>query len=183
MPKKVTLTHAEIEQDIITAIRKPQEESRDRSRRSSVICFVVGIVLVILLEIYFYPTATLWLILALFVFLIVHAVIKHFLTKYRIKRVSINDYQIQTDVVSHIFNEEYYVRGSKYSRGYWVRNYDIVFESGRTWHIPKEAYLWNDRHRSQALGFFNSAHRGDTFMVVVKKRYGRHRHGLPHGDF
>lgn len=167
MPKREILTRTEIEKDIISGLKQPKDSSQASHEKET----VVGIILAVLLVVieFFYHLFVLWFLLALVAFLIFGAIFLRIRLQYRIKKVSIDDYQILTDTVSYVFDEKYHIRGSKYSSGRWVHNHDIVFESGRKWSVPKQNYPWSDRQCASDSSVFATAHRGDAFITVIKK--------------
>lgn len=172
--KKQILTNAEIEKDIVSALRHPPKESEASYQKWKIPAVLVAIFFVVIE--FFYPLFLLWLLLALLGFLIAFAVVHSILFQYRIKHVSVRDYEITTEVV-HSISEEHYraERGGRirHRRTEQINNYNIRFENGKIWRIPKELYAWSERLRKQDLGIYQTTHRGDHLLVVTKKDTGK----------
>ena len=174
MAKKQILTNAEIEKDIISALKNPPKESEASYKRRTVPCIIIAVLLVAIECIY--PIFILWFLLALIVFLIGSSIFHHFRLKNRIKNVTINDYDITAEIV-HSTDEEHYrahTGGSvRRRRTEQVNNYIIHFENGKSWRIPKELYSWSERLRMHDVGIRNSTHCGDTMIVITEKSSGK----------
>ena len=91
-------------------------------------------------------------------------------THYRVKNVSICDYNITREVVHSIHEEHYKTSGGKYRRSVTVHNYAVRFENGAEWRVPQEVYAWSERLRMSGRGVHESTHRGDTMLIVTDKR-------------
>ena len=171
MANKQILTNAEIEKDIISALKNPPKESKKSYKRWTIPCIIIAIVLFVIE--FIYPIFILWLLLALFVFSIVAGIFHYFRLKKRIGKVMISDYDITAEVVNSTAEEQYrmVVSGSsiKGLHRVQINNYIIHFDSGKVWRVPKELYRWNERLRMYDREIFNSTHRGDTMIVVKEK--------------
>ena len=130
---------------------------------------VVIAVLALILE-FVYPKAVLWGLLAILISIIPCSLISRFQVKRRIKAISMDDYKIKTDIISHTESEHYKTEARRGRKR--VDNYTLYFESGACWRIPPENYNWRERQRSSARGVHQNAHRGDVFTVVQKKNTG-----------
>lgn len=174
MTKKQVLTNAEIEKDLISALRNPPKESEASYKRSTPICILI-VVLLIIIE-FFYPIFILWGVLALIAFLIGSGLFHHFHLKSQIKRLTVNEYEVTEEIV-HSTDEEHYRAEAGGTVGHrrteQINNYSIRFENGKIWRVPKELYCWNERLRMHDVGIFHSTHRGDTMVVVTKKSSGK----------
>ncbi len=173
MAKKQILTDAEIEKDIIHALKKTPKESEKSYKRWKAPCIIIAVLLFVMH--FIYPKFMIWFWLALLVFCVIGSIFCHFRLRNKIKNVNINDYIITTEIV-HSVDEEHY-EAVKYRRTGARRreqidnyNYIIRFESGKSWHVPKELYGWHERLRMRDAGIFNSTHRGDTMIVLTEKR-------------
>ncbi len=173
MAKRQILTNAEIEKDIIAALKKPPNLSKASYKKSTIPGFIIAVFLVVIE--FINPIIILWLLLAMIPILISNIIFNHFRLKHQIQNVTINNYDITTEIV-HSTAEEHYkaVR----STGRWrhteqVDNYNVRFENGKIWHIPKELYAWDERLRNQDLGIYRIAHRGDNMIVVTEKDKGK----------
>lgn len=64
--QKIKITKAEIEKDIVEAIKNPPRESKASYRKFTIPAIVIAIVLIVIE--FIYPVFILWLLLALVVF-------------------------------------------------------------------------------------------------------------------
>lgn len=168
MAKKQILTRSEIEKDVINALNRPSDMSESSYKKWTIPCIIIGCLLAIIE--FIYPIFILWFLLALVIFLIAGSIIRHFHLKRRIKKVSIDDYEIKTEVVANTTSESY-VRGTGWNSER-VNNYTLRFESGEIWRVPKDNYLWSEERPMSDFAIYRSSHRGDVFIVVVKKDTG-----------
>lgn len=174
MPKKQVFTNAEIEKDIIGALKHPPHDSEAEasSKKWMIPAAIVAVPLVVITVIN--PTTGCLLLLAVCALMMIVGIVNNLRIKYRMKMVSICDYNITTEIVYSI-SEEHYEENIGVKSRYTVQrdNYTIHFESGKEWRIPKENYNWHERLRMQDLGVFHSTHRGDTMLVVTDKKTDR----------
>ncbi len=97
--------------------------------------------------------------------------ISHIRQKVRTKNVSISDYEIHTETVSHTIAESYLARvGRRHSER--INNYTVCFENGKNWRIPIDNYLWSTERPMSAFAIYQSTHREDTLFVVTEKGTG-----------
>ena len=171
------MTNAEIEKDIVDALKNPPEQSEESYKslenKESTSDIIIPICLVAIG--FIYPISIPWILLGLIVFLIGYRLFDHFLLKNQIKNVTIDDYDITIDVVSSTDEEHYMVTiDSSVVRRCIdeVHNYIIHFENGKSWRVPKELYGGKDRLWMQDRGIYNSTHRGDTMITVTEKNTG-----------
>ena len=143
MTKKQMLTITEIEKDIISALKNPPKESAASYKRLTVPCIIIAVLLVVIECIY--PIFILWFLLALIVFGIVYSIFDRFRLKNKIKNVTINDYEITTEIV-HSTEQEHYraeTGGSiRHRRTEQINNYTIRFPGCQT-EVPKSAYIFS----------------------------------------
>ena len=181
MAKKIIVTDKEIEKDIITALKYPPKAPRsfykDDTHISTVIGIALGLVLVVL-EFMFMETVLkglLWFLFVVFVYAMIVGIFNFFHLRYQIKNVSVNDYEITTETVHSISDEHFAIkRGTRRFRRYEIiHNYNIRFENGKEWRMPKENYNWSSKYSVSDWGAFQEAHRGDTFIVVTQKSSGK----------
>ena len=166
--KKETVTLKEVKQDIIRSIKKPPHESEEAHKKWTFIGILIAVLEVILG--FIYPMAVLWVLLAVLGSIIPCSLIFLFQIKHRIKNLSMDDYEIKTDVISHTESEHYKTEAPRGRKR--VDNYTLYFESGACWRIPPEIYCWSERKRSSGRGIHQNAHRGDIFTVVLNKNTG-----------
>ena len=177
MAKKYEYSNSDIEKDIINAIKNPQNMPEESYRKSNIFGKILAVILVLISIVisFMYPFFIFWLTLALVVFLLGYLIFNYIRLKIRIKNVTINDYDITTEVVYCNTEEHYKIRrGRKYHSHYEkIDNYIIRFESGKIWRIPKEKnYSWNDRLRMTDLEVYKIIHIGDSVTTVTKKSTG-----------
>ncbi len=171
MAKKHILTDAEIEKDIIHALKNPPKESEKSYKRWKAPCIIIAVLLFVMCFIYL--KFIIWFWLALLVVCVTGSIFCYFRLRNKTKNININDYIISTEIV-HSVDEEHY-EAVKYRRTGARRreqtdNYIIRFESGKSWHVPKELYGWDERLRMRDGRIFNSTHRGDAMIVLTEKR-------------
>ena len=165
MSKKQIFTDAEIEKDIINALKHPPRQTKSSDTKTRIVAVIIACVLLVIEIIYSY--FVFWLLLAFAPCVIMVVVFKRLILKSQIKKVNILDYRITTEVVKNTAEETYVIRHRRYSET--VTNYSICFENGKTWRIPEENHLWSERYRMSNHSVFQSTHRGDTMTVVTKK--------------
>ncbi len=167
--KKQTITNKEIEADIINALKMPAHMSEKSYRRSAIPSIIVcGAVILAYIA---YPPSSLWLLIAFLAYAIGSAVFYYVRRNIRIKNVSINDYDIFTDILSHKSEEHFKVQKSK-RRTETINNYSLHFENGKTWRISKDNHFWSKECPMSDAFIHENAHRGDTFILVVKRDTG-----------
>ena len=165
---KHTLTNAEIEKDIINALKNPPEMSKSSNGKWMIVA-IIALVPLILIEL-IYPALLIWAVLAAAVLLIVCLI----LHRRRIEKVSIDDFEITREVV-HSTREEHYrgERGRIRLHGRAIISvYVVRFESGKCWRMPKKHYAQNPDLQRSDFALYNETHRGDTFITVAKKSTG-----------
>jgi len=169
--KKEIFTNNEIEKDIINALKMPADESEASYKKWSIPCAIFGCLIGV--GGIFYPTILIWVLLALIPLLGAGAIAYRIFLNRRIKKVSVEDHEIKTAVVSHTNEDSYVVRrGGHYSRRETIHVFTIYFEDGKRWDIPKDNYLWSVERPMSDLAIFHAAHRGDVFIVVSRKDDG-----------
>ena len=169
MSKKQSLTNAEIEKDIIGALKNPPGVSEKSNRKWTIPATVIAIALIVVVAIN--SKIGCLILLAVFALLIIFGIANYLRVKYRIKNVSICNYDVTREVVNRISEEHYKAdTGAKRRRTEQIDNYIIHFENGKEWRVPKENYAWNERLRMSALGVYKSTHRGNTMLIATDKR-------------
>lgn len=142
--------------------------SKAAYKKSKIICFIVAILIT---AFSFGHTKMIAVALTVLFFgLLTVAVLSHF-GLFDKKRVELDDYEVTSDVLSHTEGESYIVRNAYGDRT--VSNYTLYFESGKSWHIPEDNYLWSKERPMSDFAIHQSSHRGDSFIVVVKKDTGK----------
>ncbi len=172
MARKQILTKDNIEADIKNTLKNPANLSRVERHRSMIPLFVFS-GLVIVAMIIFQNYYKLVLLLSL-VFIIIYLAIDYIRQKSSIKKVSFDDYEVNTEVVSHIKEEIY---STDYSTPInrklkEVRVYIMYFENGKSWNVPKDNYTWSKECPMSDKALYQLTHRGDVFIVITRKDTG-----------
>jgi hypothetical protein len=169
MAKKQNLTNANIESDIINILKHPSDMSREQFIKPYILVSILPI-LVLLLWCLFPSHYRLigWIFV---VSIAVGLTIYYIYKKYRIKNVSINNYDIKNEVVSYIKEETYRYRGRR--RWRTIRVNILYFENGKSWNIPRKNYVWSERCSMSDRELSEITHMGDVFTVVTEKDTGK----------
>ena len=166
LSKKQIVTSGEIVQDIITSLKAPDEMSKESYKKITIPCIIVAVIFAIIELVY--PKFILFALLSFIPFLVVLSIINHFKIKRKMKNIHIDDYIITTAVLSHKEHDGYVAKGPKW-HSKKVNVYTLNFENGECWRIPPKNYNWSERNAMSDFGIYQSAHRGDVFIVVTKK--------------
>ena len=167
--EKEIITNAEIEKDIIHAIKHPAYTHRATYFLWFAVWFVVSGVFVYL-EIILGKAGFIAPLTVLILILLLPAV--NILKKERkIKNFSFENYVIKKSVVKRLKHERYVML---YRYVITVRhNYDILFEKGKVWHIPKELYWWSETNPLTDISLYEKTAQGDVFYTVCEKKSGK----------
>ena len=172
MAKKQILTDDNIERDIKNILENPANLSRFEYRRSIVpVCVFSALLLVAMLV--FQKYYKLVLLVAL-VFIIAYLAVDHIRLKNSIKRVSLDDYEVSEEVVLNVIEDTYSTNNRSYvnKKLSEVRAYIMYFESGKSWNIPKDNYMWSGEHPMSDHTIYQSVRPHDPFLIVTKKDTG-----------
>lgn len=170
MIKKQTFTNADIENDIRNSLKYHKEFSKSEYTKLKV-CAFIGALILIVVE-FIEPKFILWFLLAYLVISIVTVIFTFANKKHKQNRVSINNYTISLETVSHTKYEEYVqVYYKHHARTVVICS--ISFENGKIWLIPKDNYLWSEELKMSNFAIYNSSHRGDRFIVVTNNETGK----------
>ena len=175
MAKKQILTNKEIEKDIITALKNPPHDSEESHNKTKIIIIIMMLCLIglsIWLATEIFAKLLIASCLAVVFFLIGYAIFDSVCLKIKIKKISINDYSVTTEIVHSTAHEHFVIRGSKYRPSRRVDNYILRFENGKIWRISKDNYLWSVERPMSDFAIYESTHREDTMIVVTKKDSG-----------
>jgi len=187
MPNKKTesITTKQIEQDIINSLNYPKNMTKAEYENPT--RYIVGAVLTILFVaslMYFLPRldglsallVILGIMLAMVLIIVIVVVSAILLRKHEQNNVRMDNYEVSTEVMSHVEIETYEQRES--SRRSIVRRYITItnctlhFENGKSWRIPKKIYTWSEYLQMSDESLCASSDCGDTFIVVTEKRSG-----------
>ena len=170
MAKKQTIDLKLIEHDIINSLKYFPEQTEDAYRKWGVDAIIVACVLCI--------AGTFYLEIELYGILIIVSLgllwgVAEILLHYRKrKKFSIGDYEVTTALVHSTAEEHYVATRGRYGRSRPVDIYDLRFENGKVWRIPKDNYTWSAERKMSDWYIYENAHRGDLFYVVVNKHTG-----------
>ena len=170
MAKKEIITLTQIEQDIIHSLKEPQEMSKSTYKKWRIPCAIIGGLLVVVSI--FYPTIGVYSLLILLVAGCAGGAIEYLLLRRKRKNVCIVDYDVTTEVLSNKVEESYSAPAGKH-RSRTVTNYTLFFENGEGWRIPQDNYLWSEERPMSDFYIYQNSHRGDAFIVVIKKDTGK----------
>ncbi len=172
MKQKEILTNEKIKKDIISSYKNEIKLSEEEYKKSELITFIAFLISFILL--FICPKCVAWGFVLSLLTLLVSAIGFYLRPKIISKTFLINNYLITVETVHCIFDEHYYRRTSRCgNRGGLSRDvsiYSIRFENGKTWRIPENIYLWSENVSAADFKIFETVHRGDTMIVVTKKK-------------
>lgn len=172
MAKKQILTDDNIETDIKNILENPANLSRFEHRSSLTPIWVFS-ALVLVAMLVFQKYYKLVLLIAL-VFIIAYLLVDHIRRKNSIKRVSLDDYEVNREVVLNVIEDIYSTDNRNYvsKKLKEVRAYIMYFESGKSWNIPEENYTWSVEFPMSSKALYQLTRPGDLFTVVTKKDTG-----------
>jgi len=175
MARKQTLTNDNILTDIKNILKHPATPSHAEHKKANLHLLIFSAVLLVAMVIfqnYYKSLLTLGLI-----YIAAYLVVDFFIVKNRVNNVSIDDYVINEELVSHI-KEEIYSTDNKIHFSTTVRNihtahvYIMYFENGKSWNIPKDNYMWSGEHPMSDHTIYQSVRPHDPFLIVTKKDTG-----------
>ena len=172
MARKQTLTDDNVKTDIRNILKYPanisHEEHLSFRKRDSVLLIVLFVALLVFHNYY-------ELVLALEVVAIMIYLAVGYLRKlYSIKNVSLDDYEIKEEDVSHI-KKEVYLTSKRISKPKKVREvcvYIMHFQNGKTWNMPRDNYTWSGECPMSDRTIYELTQIGDIFLSVTKKDTG-----------
>ena len=164
------ITQAEIKKDIINSLKQPLEMSKSSYKKLTIPCIIIACLLIVVT--YTHPKIILYALLFLLVSPFLFGAVSYFRLQHKIKNVHTDDYAVITAVLSHTSEESYVLRRPKWYNSERVNNYTLYFENGESWRVPKDNYNWSERRRMSNVSVYQSSHRGDVFIIVVKKDTG-----------
>ena len=170
MAKKEILTNDKIEKDIITAIKKPPNDSERTYKRTTYLVAIIAAIIIVVTA-FISPELLIWEFLALLMLPFVYVIFLVIQRKIKINKVAINDYSITTEIVHSTAQEHFSVRTGKHRVAH-IDNYILRFENGKSWRVPKDNYLWSVERPMSDFAIYESTHRKDSMIVVTKKNSG-----------
>ena len=171
MEQKQIITNAEIEKDIIHALKHPADTPIGSGRSFGSIIKDVILILIIGCLAVFTDNPKLWINLVFIVLLIGIAVSHYFRIKKQEEHLSHDDYTITTETVQNTELKHWKEWSAKPIRRKEITNCILHFENGKSWCIPKENYPWSKEIMSDSA-ILQSANQGDRFIVVTAKESG-----------
>ena len=173
MAKKQIITNDNILSDIKNILRHPANLSCDEHHRSKIPYFVfLAVSLVAMLIFQNHYKFILAISLA---FIVAYLAIDYILKRKSAKKVSLDDYEINKEVVSYV-NEETYITDHSLSRMREkmseIRVFIVYFESGKKWNIPKDNYAWSAECPMSDRAIYQTTSQGSLFWTVTKKDTG-----------
>lgn len=166
MAKKQILTNDNIEIDIKNILKRPANLSHIEYRKSMIPLLVHSVLTIIAMLVF--ENHYKWVLFVSLMFIVVYLAIGYFYQKNRTKNLSIDDYEIKNEVISHIKEETYTIR-KRNAIDKTMCVYIMYFENGKSWNIPKDNYLWSGECPMSDRTLYQTTHRGDIFWVVTKK--------------
>ena len=167
--EKEIITKAEIEKDIIHAIKHPARTPRWLYFVGYAALFAV-IFGITFLERYIGEAAFL-LAAGVFLVIILLPLVGFRLRDKKAAKVSIDNYVIKKSVVKKTKHERYVIITKR--RITLVNNYNILFEKERVWHIPAELYWWSETNSMSDITVYDKTEQGDVFYTVSEKKSGK----------
>ncbi len=175
MTRKQTLTNDNILTDVKNILRHPATLSHAEHKKANFPLLIFSAALLVALVIFqnYYK----WVLILGVIFIVAYLVVDYFRKKNRVNTVSIDDYEIKKESVSHL-NEEIYSTDHKIHFSSTIRKihtahvYIMYFENGKSWNVPKDNYMWSGEHPMSDHTIYQSTHPYDQFWTVTKKDTG-----------
>jgi len=176
--EKETVTEQRLLEDLRHSAAKPATISQREYNRSTIPCLIGALLLVVLG--YIYPKALAFAALGLLALLPILAIGGRLMIKIRVRRVKPSDYILREEALTHK-DEEHFTTTSKY-RSKIVNRYLLCFE-GVQWEPAKENFAWRQEGYLSDYGIHQTSHRGDRFLLVIRKRNGKIAVAYPLSQF
>jgi hypothetical protein len=175
MPRKQTLTNDNILSDVKNILKHPATLSHAEHKKANIPLLAFSTVMLIALVVFqkYYK----WILILGLIFIVAYLVVDSFRKKNKINNISIDDYEIKKESVSHI-NEEIYSTDHKIHFSSTIKKihtahvYIVYFENGKSWNIPKDNYMWSGEHPMSDHTIYQSTRACDQFWTVTKKDTG-----------
>ena len=175
MARKQILTNDNIIADIKNILKHPATLSHAEHKKANFPLLIFSTITLIAIVIFqnYYKI----ILLIDLLFIAAYLIVDFFLKKNKINNVSIDDYEIKEESVSHI-NEELYSTDHKIHFSPTVKKihtahvYIMYFENEKSWNIPKDNYTWSKENPLLDQTIYRSTRSGDRFWTVTKKDTG-----------
>ncbi|MBQ8350479.1 MAG: hypothetical protein IJY20_00340 [Clostridia bacterium] len=169
MPKKETVTQAELLHDIKSNLRQGKELTEEQYRKERFLLLLVALAAAILS--FIRPELVLYTVLSLLAFVLLLLPAHFLILRHKLSRISIDDYEIQTAILSDKAEEHYQQKTGKHHYKN-VSNYDLRFEGGKRWRIPRRIFSWSKERPLSDSFLYGHVHRGDEFFLALHKETG-----------
>ena len=177
---KETFTKSDVTRDLRRLAGASKKTDKSTYTKITVCAVAVGIPAGILAVLFPWEAA---LALLGMTALLILAIPAYFLwKKHKQKTVSMDDYEVMEDTLSHKEEEEhketrnatrYHRRTVTVMRTVTVVVYRLHFESGKSLQIPGNNFSWSEEQSMSDASLYNESHRGDGFYLVVHKESGK----------
>ncbi len=172
MPAKERLTKKEIEIDIKRNLKAPKEMTEDTYKKWSAIGYALAIPIVVLFFVNY--RIALWAFFSLAALEILLLVARFSGKRRQSRTATIEDYEITVAPLLHSKAERYaqkeWSRKRRVTRR--IENYFLAFEGRDLYQIPEENYRWSREYVLSDFFIFQNAHRGDAFILAIRKETG-----------
>ena len=171
---KETFTKSDVTQDLRRLAGASKKTDKSTYTKITVCAVAVGIPAGILAVLFPWEAA---LALLGMTALLILAIPAYFLwKKHKQKTVSMDDYEVMEDTLSHKEEEEH--KETRKPQRYCRRTFTVVvyrlhFESGKSLQIPGNNFSWSEEQSMSDASLYNESHRGDGFYLVVHKESGK----------
>ncbi len=171
--KKEEVTERAILSDLKSRLRYEPSRSKAANKRYEILGAITAIILLIIT--FGHPVPFFLVLGCTLLFLPLALLFSWLLRRRRIERMTLDGYETEIAILSHKEKEEYQewhytVRGIRRSRT--ITNYNLHFENGKLWRIPKDNYLWHGECPMSNFFIFENAHRGEEFLLVLSRKTG-----------
>lgn len=175
---KETFTKSDITEDLRQSAGNPKKMNKSTYVKVTACAVALGVPAGILAV--FFPWEASLVLLGMSVLLILAVPVCYLWMHRKQKNVSIDDYEIVEDVLSHKEEEthketrpSHFRRGLAFRRTVTVTIYLLHFESGKSLQIPGNNFVWSEEQSMSDASLYNEAHRGDGFYLAIHKETGK----------
>lgn len=175
---KETFTKSNITEDLRHTVGTEQKMTKSTYTKVTIGAVAVGVPAGILAV--FFPREALLVTLILLVAVLAAIPVGFLWKKHKQKTVSMDDYEIIEDTLSHKEEETHketrpsrFRRGVAFRRTVTVTIYLLHFENSKSLQIPRLNFVWSEEQSMSDASLYSEAHRGDGFYLVVHKETGK----------
>ena len=167
--KKEIVTKKHIETDIQNSLQEVQRITFAAYKKWTIPAVIIALALGVITIVS--PKFGMWGLLGVLVFCIVMGIAEYLLLLRKRKNISMDDYEITSEPMSHKWNEVYSKRVARRRRKS-INSFFMRFENDKIWIIPENNYEWTTEGGMSDYYIFQNSHREDTFIVVRSKQTG-----------